>query len=446
MIRKLTVLLVISFVCAAAALPHVAEARIRINLTDANAEPLPIALVPFDGDTDEERQLGRDMREVINTNLTNSGLFAVVDQKAHLQTLESLRVSGPLYSEWRLINMEALLVGNVQIVGAGNARKVRVEFRLYDIYEEKPIIGKVYTVDMRFWRHVAHLVSDDIYTALTGEGGIFASRIVHIGEEADANGKVVKKLCVMDQDGGNYQCLTDGSHLVLTPRFNPQSQKIIYMSYARGVPRLYLLDLPTGRQEIVGDFEGLNSSPRFAPDGKSIVMTLTAGHEGNPEIYSMDLASRKLTRLTFNAGIDTSPSFSPDGKQIVFNSNRGGKPALYIMDADGNKVRRLTYGDYRAYAPEWSPRGDLIAFVKSSGGTFSISVIDPEGREQRQLTESFMDESPTWSPNGRVILFARQDEKANTMRLYSIDLTGYHLRQIDTPIDASDPAWSPLIR
>lgn len=421
-----------------------AEARIRIDLTEANSDPLPIALVPFDGETVDAQKVGRDIRNVVATNLKNSGLFGVVDEKAHLQSADSLRLSGPVFSEWRLINMEALMIGQVKIKGNGNSRKVRLEFRLYDIHEEKQIVGKVYTVDLRYWRHIAHLVSDDIYSALTGEGGIFTSRIVHIGEEEGRDGQIMKKLCVMDQDGGNYQCLTDGSHLVLTPRFSPKAQKIIYMSYAKGVPRLYMLDLPTGRQEILGDFKGLNSSPRFSPDGKTVIMTLTKDHEGNPEIYSMNLRTRKLKRLTFHRGIDTSPSFSPDGQNIVFNSNRGGKPALYIMDKDGNKVTRLTFGNYRAYAPEWSPRGDLIAFVKSQGGKFSIAVVDPEGYEQRQLTESFMDESPTWSPNGRVIVFARQ--LGDETKMFTIDLTGYNERQLETPVGASDPAWSPLLK
>ena len=432
--------LVVIFTCANA------EARVRINLTDPNSDPLPTALVPFDGETGDEQNVGLQIRNIIASNLQNSGLFNVVDTKAHLQSRNSLRTSGILLNEWRLINVEAVMTGHIEIITDGNQqRKAKVEFRLYDPYgsSDKPIIAKSYTADINFWRHIGHRISDDVYTALTGESGYFTTRIVHIAEEKKGD-KKLKKLCVMDQDGGNYQCLTDGNHLVLTPRFNPSMQKIVYMSYANGFPRLYLLDLPTGKQEIVGDFEGLNSSPRFSPDGKTLVMTLTKGHAGNPEIYSMDLETKKLKRLTFNRGIDTSPSFSPDGKKIVFNSNRGGKPALYIMDADGNRVKRLTFGAGLYYAPVWSPRGDNIAFVKSYKGRFSIGVIDPDGSEIRQLTESFLDESPTWAPNGRVIIFARQ--MGDQTKLYTIDITGYNERQLITPMDASDPAWSPLLK
>jgi TolB protein len=423
---------------------HSADAQVRINLTDPNADPLPTAIVPFDGESSDEQTVGIQIREVIADNLKNSGLFNVLDTKAHLQSRQSMRTSGILFHDWRLVNAQAVMTGHIVILGMGTAApKAQVEFKLYDPYAERDILAKSYTADLRFWRHIAHRISDDIYTELTGEGGYFTSRIVHIAEEKSGS-QTLKKLCVMDQDGGNYQCLTDGNHLVLTPRFNPNSQKIVYMSYANGFPRLYLLDLPTGQQEIVGDFEGLNSSPRFSPDGKSLLMTLTKGHAGNPEIYSMDIATKKLKRLTFNRGIDTSPSYSPDGKKIVFNSNRGGKPALYVMDADGNRVSRLSYGQGRHYAPVWSPRGDLIAFVKEHQGRFSIAVIDPDGEEMRQLTESFMDESPTWSPNGRVIIFSRQ--MGDSTKMYTVDLTGYNERQLKTPMDASDPAWSPLLK
>ena len=418
-----------------------ADARVRIDLTDPNADPMPIALSAFAGSESAENDMGAKMRGVIENNLKNTALFAVADEKAHLQSPQAIRKDGIAFHDWRLLKVGAVLTGRIEQTEGG---KMKIQFRLYDPYTESQVIGKSYSADVRFWRHIAHRVSDDIYTALTGEKPYFTTRIVHIGEEKGFDGVKMKKLCVMDQDGGNYQCLTNGDHLVLTPRFNPAVQKIVYMSYAKGVPRLYMLDLPTGKQEIVGDFEGLNSSPRFSPDGKSLIMTLTKGHAGNPEVYKLDLTDRTLTRLTFHRGIDTSPSFSPDGKHIVFNSNRGGKPSLYIMNADGSQVRRLTFGGARYYAPVWSPRGDLIAFVKEQRGRFSIGVIDPEGDEERQLTESFMDESPTWSPNGRVIIFARQMGDRN--RLYTIDLTGYNERQLPTPNDASDPAWSPLLK
>ena len=176
-------------------------------------------------------------------------------------------------------------------------------------------------------------------------------------------------------------------------------------------------------------------------------MTLTAGHEGNPEIYEMDMGSRALKRLSFWRGIDTSAQLQrPMANQIVFNSDRGGTPALYIMDSNGANVRRLTYGEGRYYSPAWSPRGDLIAFIKQSGGVFHVGVIDPQGGEERLLTDSYMDDNPTWAPNGRVLVFSRQQNRSDRTRIFTIDLTGYNLRELPTPTNASDPAWSPLIK
>ena len=420
-----------------------AHAKVHIDLSSPGASPLPLALPDFSGATPDEARYGSDLVGVIRGDFSHSTPFKVVDPKAYLQTAQQLADNGPNFADWRSINADAVLTGSVKLL---DDNQIQVEFRLFDSQTEQQLIGRRYTVDTRFWRHIAHRIADDVYQELTGESGYFATRIVHIGETEGPHGQRIKRLCVMDQDGANYQCLTDGTSLVLTPHFNPNLQKIIYMSYASGLPRLYLLDMPTGQQTIIGDFEGLNSTPRFSPDGKKIAMTLTVGHEGNPEIYEMDLRTRKLKRLTYWRGIDTSPSYSPDGKSIVFNSDRGGQPALYIMDSDGSNVHRLTYNEGRYYSPAWSPRGDLIAFVKERAGVFHIGVIDPKGNEERLLTDGYMDDSPSWSPNGRVLVFSRQKSHSDSTRLYSIDLTGYNLRELPTPTDASDPAWSPLIR
>ena len=420
--------------------PMLGAATVRIDLTAANTQPLPVALTPFVASDTEGSKLGEQIVEVITANLADSGLFKPINRQAFLQTPEAMAAQGPDFQQWRQLKAEALLVGTVTMTG----ESARVEFRVFDPFQEKQIVGRRYTASRQFWRHIAHRIADDIYAALTGETGYFTTRIAYIGQTRRAEGGWAKKLCVMDQDGGNNQCLTDGSHLVLTPRFSPTAQQIVYMSYATGQPRLYLLDLPTGEQEILGDFPGLNSSPRFSPDGRKIAMTLTHDEEGNPDIYVMDIRNRIPRRLTDSRAIDTSPSYSPDGRQIVFNSNRAGKPALYIMDNDGGNVRRLTYGDGRYYAPAWSPRGDLIAFVKEMRGRFHIGVIDPEGNEERILTDSFMDDSPSWSPNGRVILFGRDEGRQSW--LYSIDLSGYNLKKIPTPAQATDPSWSGLLR
>jgi TolB protein len=255
----------------------------------------------------------------------------------------------------------------------------------------------------------------------------------------------------MDQDGANHRFLTDGRALVLTPRFSPSTQEITYLSYARGVPRVYLFNIDTGQQEALGDFPGMTFAPRFSPDGNKVVMSLAI--DGNSDIYSLDLRTRQATRLTDNPAIDTSPSYSPDGKQIVFNSDRGGTQQLYVMNADGSDAKRISFdGDARYGTPVWSPRGDLIAFTKfggSMGGQFSIGVMRPDGQGERILVREFLVEGPTWAPNGRVLMYTKQDRTDSSgrshSRVVSIDITGHNEREIVTPQDASDPAWSPLI-
>jgi len=248
----------------------------------------------------------------------------------------------------------------------------------------------------------------------------------------------------MDQDGFNQRYLTRGGDIVLTPRFSPSRQEITYMDFAGGEPKVYLLQLETGQRELVGDFPGMTFSPRFSPDGQKIVMSLQQP-DGNANIYAMDLRSRNTTRLTNSASIDTSPSFSPDGSRIVFESDRGGRQQLYVMGANGGQAQRISFGNGSYSTPVWSPRGDLIAFTKQSGGQFSIGVMRPDGSGERILTTGFHNEGPTWAPNGRYLMFFRQEAGAAGPQLYSIDLTGRNEQRVPVEGFASDPAWSPLL-
>jgi len=298
------------------------------------------------------------------------------------------------------------------------------------------------------WRQVAHIIADAIYKRITGEDGYFNTRIVYISESGPPNRRI-KRLAIMDQDGEHHKFLTQGDALVLTPRFSPTLQEITYLSFYRNLPRVYIFNIDTGRQEVLGDFPGMTFAPRFSPDGQRVVMSMA--RDGNSEIYTMDLRTRVVKQLTFHSAIDTSPSYAPDSSQVVFNSDRGGTQQLYVMDSNGRNVRRISYGQGRYATPVWSPRGDLIAFTKIHGGRFFIGVMRTDGSGERLLVEDFLVEAPTWAPNGRVLMYFRQNPttaegRGGRSRLYSIDLTGHNEREIVTPIDASDPAWSPLIR
>ncbi|MCP4327774.1 MAG: Tol-Pal system protein TolB [Alphaproteobacteria bacterium] len=424
-------------------LPQDGRAELRIDITRGNVEPLPIAIVAFHGDVEEAARIGADISSVISSDLERSGLFRMLPESAFIQKIVSASVQ-PRFADWRLINAQALVSGGVRLLVDG---RLRVEFRLWDVFAGQQLVGKAFETPPENWRRVSHIIADEIYQRLTGEEGYFDTRIVYVAESGPQDARV-KKLAIMDQDGANHRYLTNGRNLVLTPRFSPTTQEITYMSYINNRPRVYLFNIDTGQQEVLGDFPGMTFAPRFSPDGNRVIMSMASG--GNSEIYTMDLRTRQVRRLTNNPAIDTSPSYSPDGSQVTFNSDRGGSPQIYIMDRDGNNVKRISFGKGQYLTPVWSPRGDLIAFTKLQQGRFFIGIIRPDGTGERLLAEDFLVESPTWAPNGRVLMFFRQqpsnsDGGGGGSRLYSIDLTGYNERVAETPLDASDPAWSPLI-
>lgn len=432
--------LVVMFVAAAA---RPAGAELKIDVTRGYVEPMPIAITSFHGGTPRGKEFGQNISEVLSADLESSGLFRPIDPGAFIQTASSLRVQ-PRFSDWRLINAQALVNGRSEILEDG---RLRVEFRLWDVFAEQQMVGFAFFTVPDNWRRLAHKISDGIYKRITGEDGYFDTRIVYIAESGPHK-KRVKRLSIMDQDGAEHTFLTDGRELVLTPRFSPTTQEITYLSYVNDQPRVYIFNIDTGQQEVLGDFPSMTFAPRFSPDGKRVIMSLA--EEGNTEVYSMDLRTRDVQRLTNHPAIDTSPSYSPDGQEIVFNSDRGGSPQLYVMHADGRNVKRISFGEGRYSTPVWSPRGDLIAFTKNRASQFYIGVMHVDGSGERLLAEGFLVEGPTWAPNGRVLGFFRKDPveedgSGGASRLFTIDITGYNEREIITPLDASDPAWSPLI-
>ena len=416
-----------------------AQAVVEIDITRGSLKPIPIAIPAFGGNSLNDQKLGSDIAGVVISDLERSGLFKLVDPAAYIERISSLSQS-PRFGDWRTIKAEALLVGRISHEPSG---RLKAEFRLWDIFAGRQLAGQQFFTNSRNWRRVGHLIADAVYERLTGEKGYFDTRIVYVDETGPKNARV-KRLAIMDQDGHNLRMLTNGQALVLTPRFSPSSQEITYLSYEGGRPRVYLLNIETGQREIVGDFPNMSFAPRFSPNGQQIIMSLQEG--GNANIYMMDLRTRRTSRLTNTTAIDTAPSFSPDGRRIVFESDRTGNQQLFVMNSDGSGQNRISSGGGRYSTPVWSPRGDLIAFTKKQGPKFLIGVMRPDGSGERILTEGFHNEGPTWSPNGRVLMFFRESPGASGgARLYTIDLTGYNERAIATPSFGSDPAWSPLI-
>jgi TolB protein len=426
---------VLAAALAVAAAPSAAELRIRI--TDPNFEPVPIAVSEFAAAREEDRVQGQRIVEVIANNLRNSGVFKPLDPRSFIQKPDDL-VRSPRMADWKQVGADVVLGGRIGSAGGG----VKVELWAWEVSTGATLVARAFETSAANWRRLAHKISDRVFEKVTGESGYFDTRVVYVAETGPVTRRV-KRLAIMDQDGANNRYLSEGSTLVLTPRFSPTAQEITYLSYTNNAPRVYILSIDSGRREVVGDFPGMTFAPRFSNDGNKIALSLET--DGNSEIYSMDLRTRQVTRLTNNPAIDTSPSYSPDGRKIAFNSDRGGAQKIYVMNADGGDVVRISNKPGRYATPVWSPRDDYIAFTKIEGGAFSIGVMRPDGEGERILAQGFLAEGPTWAPNGRYLMYFKQDRGA-PLGLYSIDITGRTERRIETPTEASDPAWSPLLR
>ncbi|VBB69531.1 tolB protein precursor, periplasmic protein involved in the tonb-independent uptake of group A colicins [invertebrate metagenome] len=418
-------------------------AELVIDVSRSYTQPMPVAIIHLPSISKIENPIYDNIVKVVSADLERSGLFRPMASKAFMQMFDSLTLQ-PKFTDWQLLKAQALVSCQTTVQTDGS---LRIEFRLWDVFASEQLVRQVLFARTENWRRVAHVIADTVYSRLTGDDGYFDTRVVYVAESGPPTHRV-KRLAIMDQDGANHSYLSDGSWLVLTPRFSPTMQEITYVSYFRNIPHVYLLNIQMGRRQLLGDFPGMTFAPRFSPDGRRIVMSMA--QQGNSEIYEMDLRTRTVRQITHHPAIDTSPSYSANGLQITFNSDRSGTQQIYVMNKDGSDVQRISFGDGRYATSVWSPRGDLIAFTKFKSGRFYIGVMKPDGSGERQLAEGFLVESPTWAPNGRVLMFFREISRdahgrGGSTRLYSVDLTGYNERLVATPQDASDPAWSSLL-
>ena len=414
-----------------------------ITITEGSVEPTPIAISEFIGLEGESTRLGRELISIIGSDLDESGLFEVRDLPTVVPPPQDLSAETD-FSEWRTLGLEALLLGEASYTEEG---LIQVSFSLWDVVLNRLVAAGEGTVNVSGKRRIAHQIADVVYKDWTGDDGYFDTRIVYVDESGPAEERI-KRLAIMDHDGHNHIYLTDGTDLVLTPRFSHRVQEIVYLNYFNDNPRLYLLDIESGNSDLLGVFPGMNFAPRFSYDDRFLIMSMA--RNGITDIFEMDLSSRRIKQLTDAPSIETSPSYSPDGTQIAFNSDRSGTQQLYIMNRDGTEIRRISRGRGRYATPVWSPRGDLIAFTKFFGGEFFIGVMDTDGRNERLIARGFLVEGPTWSPSGRVLMYYKQnrtrsDGSGGETFLYRIDITGFNERRILTPSGASDPAWSPFL-
>jgi TolB protein len=433
-----------SVFAAAATLPGLVRAQsrpLRLEITEGVIEPLPFAIPSFIARNGAAADAAADITRVIAADLRGTGLFRQIPDSAHISSVTNF--DAPiLYPDWQAINAQALIVGEVEQQGG----RLIVRFRLFDVFSQQPLGDGLQFVGTRDgWRRMAHNVADQVYERITGETGYFDTRVVFVHEEGPKNARL-KRLALMDYDGANVQFLTDSRSLVMAPRFSPTGDRIIYTSYESGQPRVYIMDVASvSRRPLEAVSAGnMTFSPRFTADGGSVVFSMEQG--GNTDIYRVPVGGGARSQLTSAPSIETAPSFSPDGSRMVFESDRTGGQQIYVMPAGGGEVQRISQGSGRYGTPVWSPRGDYIAFTKQERGRFHIGVMRTNGSEERLLTASFLDEGPTWAPNGRVLMFTRETAGANgAPAVYSVDISGRNLQRVATPGMASDPSWSPRL-
>ncbi|MEP6785817.1 MAG: Tol-Pal system beta propeller repeat protein TolB [Sphingomonadales bacterium] len=434
-------------VAASAAMPVLAQgsAPIEVDVTGGMTSALVIAVPVMPtpsvastaaGTTDT---LGRQVAEVVASDLRGSGLFKP-QGPAGVPGIAFPEVTSPQFDRWSGAGAAALVQGFVKANPDGG---ITVGCYLYDVGLRTELTRAGYVVQPSDWRRAAHKCADAIYARLSGESPFFDSRVAYIAETGPKENRV-KRLAIMDSDGANHRFLTNGQNIVLTPRFSPDYKSIVYLSYAGKRPRIYIYDIGTGRQRLVTEGGAAAFAPRWSPDGRTILYSMS--NAGNTDIYAISATGDGTPRrLTTAPGINVGGSFSPDGRRIVFESDRSGSQQLYVMNADGSNQQRISFGGGRYATPEWSPRGDLIAYTKMQGN-FRIGVMTPGGQGERVLTNSWQDEAPTWSPNGRVIQFFRTSQgRGGKSSLWQVDLTGVNERRLPTPVDGSDPTWGPLL-
>ena len=403
---------------------------LSVNIDGGDIQPINVAILGF--------QNNPKIEEVIVNDLKNCGFFKV----SKLQ-LESVSIENrPDFDIWMKSDINFLVTSVV----IEKDDVIEIKYRIWNIFSKKHVFGKDIKIDRNKWRQLSHMVADDVYEAGTNDNGYFNTRILYVAESGPFD-KRIKRLAIIDYDGENHGYLTDKSHMILTPRISPDNKKIMYMSFAGKIPKVNLYDRSTGGHYIVGNFDGMTSAPRFG-FGTNIAL-LALSKDGHTNIHKFDINTAAQKQLTTNEYINTSPSYSPDNKFIVFNSDRSGAPQLYVMRNDGSDQKRVSFGRGRYMNPVWSPKGDYIAFIKTLEGAFYLGIMRPNGTDEKILASGYMIESPSWAPNGRLLVFSTTsrytESEPKTSRLYMVDITSRFHRMINVKEDATDPMWSSRV-
>lgn len=427
------ILLIIGLILAA----PLAWAQLQIEIISGSASALPIAIVPF-----QWEQPGPPPADgvagIVANDLYRSGLFNPLDESDMIE--RPLDEASIRFGTWRLLKVDYIVIGRVRKPASGQGHEL--VYQLFNVHTQEKLLSQITTVGEGDLRFGAHRVADAIYQALTGVPGAFSTRIAYVTATGlDKNQRF--ELVVADADGYAPQSVVGSPEPLLSPAWSPDGRKLAYVSFEKGNSAIYIQEVATGARELISSERGINGAPAFSPDGRKLALTLS--RSGNPEIYVRDLATGHETQLTQHWAIDTEPAWSPDGKTLYFTSDRGGKPQIYRLAASGGNPERVTLsGDYNARA-SMAPDGKRMAVAQGRGNEYRIAVWDIEARRSTVLTPGKLDESPSFAPNGSMILYATREGTRGVLSAVSAD-GNVRQRLILSEGDVREPAWSPLIR
>lgn len=430
------------FLLLGLALTHPTRAALTIEITGGTEGAQPIAIVPFawDKSGDGTSALGvlpMDVGEIVAADLHRSGAFAPLPKPDLIsQPHEGAQIN---FADWRVLGVPNIVVGKIRPSGNG----YMVQFQLFDVFKGTQITGYSIASTAQELRRTAHQISDLIYEILTGKPGAFATRIAYVTEMM-MNGKRRYSLNVADADGYNPIPILHSPAPLMSPSWSPDGKRLAYVSFERRRSEIYIHDLATRKRDLVASSQGLNSAPAWSPDGHRLALVLSK--DGNPEIYISNIKDKTLQRITNNPAIDTEPGWMPDGNRLVFTSDRGGKPQIYQVsingESNGGKPQRLTFkGDYNAHGVV-SPDGRSLVMVHGQGNRYRIAVQDLSGTDLRILTDTRLDESPSFAPNGAIIVYATEVNNRGVLAMVSLD-GAVRQRLTQTEGDAREPAWGP---
>ncbi len=417
-------------------LPLMAD-PLTIRITEGAQGALPIAVVPFAW-TGGGQGPSQDIAEIIRSDLARSGLFRPMPPEDMLaRPKEGKEVQ---FKDWRVLKMDNLVVGQVQSKGAG---QYLVRFQLFDVFKQEQLAGYNVPTNERDLRATAHHIADIIYEKITGKRGAFSTKVAYVTSIIQRNGKEKVVLQVADADGYNPQTIVTSTEPLMSPAWSPDGRSLAYVSFEGRKASIYVQGVYTGQRQKVASFKGINGAPAWSPDGTKLALTLSK--DGNPDIYVLDLQNKSLLRLTNHYGIDTEPAWSPDGKFVAFTSSRGGQPQIYKVPAFGGNAQRVTYkGKYNARAT-YSPDGKLLAMVNRKEGSFRIALLDLATGSMRLLSQGRLDESPSFAPNGGMVIYATKIRGKGELAAVSVD--GSVKQRLALQVgDVREPAWSPFSR